>query len=185
MTKIIPFYSTEYDLARALLRQEERAFGAFYERYSAKLLAICCRYVADRMAAEDVMVEGIMRVFDKIGQFGFHGSFEGWAKRIIVNEALMYLRKQKVFEVPFEQAQHVFYGQEPSDGMEIEGLINLINELPVGYKTVFNLYAIEGYSHSEIAELLHISEGTSKSQLSRARALLQEKIKTLDLIKHQ
>jgi RNA polymerase sigma-70 factor (ECF subfamily) len=128
------------------------------------------------------MVESIMKIFDKVGQFEFKGSFEGWVKRIIVNEALMFLRTKKYTMVEAEAADVANVNVDLSDNLDTEDLVNTINELPVGYRTVFNLYAIEGYSHSEIAEMLNISEGTSKSQLSRARAILQEKIKKKELI---
>jgi RNA polymerase sigma factor (sigma-70 family) len=176
------FTNSEYDLAKALVRKDSKAYELFYNQYSSKILAICCRYISDRMMAEDLMVESIMKIFDKVGQFEFKGSFEGWVKRIIVNEALMFLRTKKYTMVEAEAADVANVNVDLSDNLDTEDLVNTINELPVGYRTVFNLYAIEGYSHSEIAEMLNISEGTSKSQLSRARAILQEKIKKKELI---
>nr|WP_310587938.1 sigma-70 family RNA polymerase sigma factor [Lacihabitans sp. CCS-44] len=95
MAKILSLFETEYDLAKALVKGDADAQRMFYEKFSYKFLAICCRYISDRMAAEDLMVESMMKIFDKVSQFGFKGSFEGWAKRLVVNEALMYLRGKK------------------------------------------------------------------------------------------
>jgi RNA polymerase sigma factor (sigma-70 family) len=178
----MPVFKTEYDLAKALLRGESAAHHRFYEQYSSKMLAVSCRYISDRMAAEDVMVETVMKIFSKINQFSFIGSFEGWVKRIMVNESLMHLRGKKIFEVDVEEAYNIGVEINFDGTLEEEELLKLINDLPLGYRTVFNLYAIEGYSHAEIAEMLNISEGTSKSQLSRARLILQEKIKKNSII---
>jgi RNA polymerase sigma factor (sigma-70 family) len=128
------------------------------------------------MAAEDLMVESMMKIFDKVSQFGFKGSFEGWAKRLVVNEALMYLRSKKMLEVGIDEVNESLNSYDQSLDFESDELMKLIQSLPNGYRTVFNLYAIEGYNHNEIAEMLGISEGTSKSQLSRARAILQEQL---------
>lgn len=144
------------------------------------MLAVCTRYVGDKMEAEDVMIEGFMRVFDKIDQFHFQGSFEGWIRKIMVNEALMYVRSKKVLEVDLDVAIEEPNNYEFSTDVEAEDLMKLIEQLPEGYRTVFNLYAIEGYNHQEIGEMLEISEGTSKSQLSRARAILQSKLMKLE-----
>ena len=128
------------------------------------------------MAAEDVMVESMMRIFEKTTNFDFKGSYEGWSKRVVVNQALGYLRSKKMLEIDVDQV--VLVANNNFEGnLEAEDLLNLVQALPLGYRTVFNLYAIEGYSHAEIAELMGISEGTSKSQLSRARAALQEQLK--------
>lgn len=180
MSKVIPLFGTEHDLARAISEGNSKAQSMLYERYSPKMLAICLRYMADMMEAEDVMIEGFMRIFDKIGQFNFKGSFEGWMRRIMVNEALMRLRKKKIINVELEEVRQESGGVSVESNLNAEELLKLVNELPVGYRTVFNLYAIEGYSHAEIAEQLDISEGTSKSQLSRARALLQERLRLME-----
>jgi RNA polymerase sigma factor (sigma-70 family) len=177
MTKILSLFKSEYDLARALSKSDPKAQQAFYERYSAKFLAICCRYIPDRMAAEDVMVESMMKIFDKVGQFNYNGSFEGWAKRLVVNEALMFLRGKKMLDVSVDDINPLENSFEPVFEFESEELLKLVNALPNGFRTVFNLYAIEGYSHAEIGEMLGISEGTSKSQLSRARVILQGQLK--------
>ena len=174
MAKILSLFENEYDLAKALCKGDASAQRIFYERFSPKFLAICCRYLNDTMAAEDLMVESVMKIFDKVSQFAFKGSFEGWAKRLVVNEALMFLRSKKMFEVSIEEVGELHNSYSQNLDFESDELMKLIQSLPNGYRTIFNLYAIEGFSHAEISELLGISEGTSKSQLSRARAILQE-----------
>lgn len=176
MAKILSLFETEYDLAKALIKGDAYAQRMFYEKFSPRFLAICCRYISDRMAAEDLMVESMMKIFNKVSQFGFKGSFEGWAKRLVVNEALMYLRSKKMLEVGIDEVNESLNSYDQSLDFESDELMKLIQSLPNGYRTVFNLYAIEGYNHNEIAEMLGISEGTSKSQLSRARAILQEQL---------
>jgi len=181
MTKILSLFSTEYKLAQALKQGDIKAQNHLYDRYSGLMLGICLRYMGDKMAAEDVMIKGFMKILDKIDQFNFQGSFEGWIKRIIVNEALMKIRSLKSLEVAIDNLSDTLFETKPSSELEATDLLNMINQLPLGYKTVFNLYAIEGYSHAEVAKKLGISEGTSKSQLSRARALLQNQLSTLEI----
>lgn len=128
------------------------------------------------MEAEDILVTAFVKVFDKIQQFKSEGSFEGWIRRIVVNEALTFLRRNRsmYLETDLEQADREPDYNALSDHLEAEDLLKMIQELPTGYRIVFNLYAIDGYSHKEIAEQLGISENTSKSQLSRARTFLQK-----------
>lgn len=176
MGKLIP--NKEYDLVRAIRRGEEKAYKLFYEQYAAKFLGICCRYINDRMAAEDVMVESMMRIFEKSKQFDFRGSFEGWCRRVVVNQALIYLRSQKTSLFDIDEVVKI--GVKSHLDFREKDILALLATMPVGYRTVFNLYAVEGYSHTEIAEMLEISEGTSKSQLSRARALLKKQLTELE-----
>jgi RNA polymerase sigma-70 factor (ECF subfamily) len=180
MAKLLSLFSNEHDLARAVQRQDHKAQTRLYEKFSSKMLAVCIRYVGDKMEAEDVMIDGFMRVFDKIEQFTFQGSFEGWIRKIMVNEALMYVRNKKMIIVDLEYAVEEVNESSFSTDLEAADLMKLIEELPIGYRTVFNLFAIEGYSHLEISEMLKISDGTSKSQLSRARAMLQAKVMKLE-----
>ena len=128
------------------------------------------------MEAEDILVTAFVKVFDKIQQFKSEGSFEGWIRRIVVNEALTFLRRNRsmYLETELEQADREPDYNALSDHLEAEDLLKMIQELPTGYRIVFNLYAIDGYSHKEIADQLGISENTSKSQLSRARTFLQK-----------
>ncbi len=176
MTKVVSLFVEEYELARAIKQGDQKALKFFYEKYSGKMLAICMRYLSDRMLAEDVMIEAFMKIFDKIGQFSFQGSFEGWVKRIMVNESLMKLRSMKMLELDIESQNIQLPSTSMNDSLAEKEILAMIMDLPAGYRTVFNLYAIEGFSHAEIAEKLGISEGTSKSQLSRARAILQSRI---------
>jgi len=136
------------------------------------------------MEAEDVMVTAFMKVFDHLGQFKGEGSFEGWIRRIMVNEALTHLRKSRnmYLETDIVHAERQPHYDQLSTQLEAEDLINMIQELPAGYRAVFNMYAIDGYSHKEIAEHLGITESTSKSQLNRARAYLQRMLLDLEQI---
>lgn len=138
------------------------------------------------MEAEDVLVTAFTKIFDKIDQFKAEGSFEGWIRRIMVNEALSSIRKNKTMylETDLEAADRQPDYDQLSDHLEAEDLVNLIQELPPGYRVVFNMYAIDGYSHKEIAEELGISENTSKSQLSRARVFLQKLLRNQELALH-
>jgi RNA polymerase sigma factor (sigma-70 family) len=178
MSRILSLFNQEAQLVKALRKQDPKAQRQAYEKYSSRMLGLCFRYAGDEMIAEDIMVEGFMRVFSKIDQFSGDGSFEGWIRRIIVNEALGHLRKQKriLEDTLSDEAENIPDYALADQNLNAEELLDLIGELPVGYRTVFNLYAIEGYAHSEIAVMMGISESTSKSQLHRARALLQKMV---------
>lgn len=170
------YRAKEEELLKGCLKRERSAQKRLYETYSSKMYGLCYRYVKDSMEAEDILVTAFMKVFDKIEQFKNEGSFEGWIRRIVVNEALTHLRRNRsmYLETELEQADREPDYDRLSDHLEAEDLMNMIQELPTGYRIVFNLYAIDGYSHKEIAEQLGISENTSKSQLSRARTYLQK-----------
>lgn len=182
MLRLIPFFTTETQLIAALKRGESRAHKVVYERFSGKMLAVCTRYCANRDDAEEVMIDGFMRVFEKIEQFREDGSFEGWIRRVMVTESLMFLRKNKQWrqEVSMDEVTIEPDYEWADTTVHENDLLRLVNQLPDGYRTVFNLYAIEGYTHAEIAAMLTISEGTSKSQLSRARTMLQTNLKKLE-----
>lgn len=182
MRQLIPFFTSETQLILALKRGDNRAHRVVYERFAGKMLAVCTRYCANQDDAEEVMLDGFMRVFEKIGQFREAGSFEGWIRRIMVTESLMFLRRNKEWrqEVPLEEILVEPDYDWADVAVNENDLLRMVNQLPDGYRTVFNLYAIEGYNHAEIAEMLGISEGTSKSQLSRARMLLQANLKKLE-----
>ncbi|MBO0939384.1 sigma-70 family RNA polymerase sigma factor [Fibrella sp. HMF5335] len=182
MALTIPHYLTESRLVAALQQQEARAQRVVYERYGSRMLAVCMRYVGNHDDAEEVLIDGFMRVYNRIGQFRGDGSFEGWMRRVMVTESLMYLRKNKAWrqEQPLDTITVEPDYEWADANLQSEDLIRLVAQLPDGYRTVFNLYAIEGYNHAEIAELTGISEGTSKSQLSRARALLQQKVRNME-----
>jgi len=168
----------DIDLIESCKRGNRISQQQLYNQYAAKMLALCRRYVPGSAEAEDILIRGFLTVFERIGQFRNEGSFEGWIRRIMVNEALGFLRKQKsLFMYSEIEVAGIEAGTSYTDSsLHTEDLLNLVASLPDGYRTVFNLYAIEGYSHKEIAEMLGISEATSKSQLSRARELLRNKI---------
>ncbi len=150
-----------------------------FEHYGSFLYRVAYRYVRDRMTAEDLVVDSFLKIFEGAANFRFDNlrSFEAWMKRIVINESLMLLRKQANFNLmPESEAIEVPVDDNILDSISSDEIHQLIAELPDGYRTVFNLFAIEGYSHKEIAEQLNINEGTSKSQLNHARKLLQKKI---------
>ncbi len=153
---------------------------AIYDRLASRMFPICIRYAGDRESAQDILQDGFITLFTKLEDFKGDGSFEGWARRIFVTTALMYLRKKDVLKMSDElelarglKAETVTQTQN----LGYKELMELIMTLPPGFRTVFNLYALEGYSHKEIGEMLGISETTSRTQLSRARIWLQNKIK--------
>mgnify|MGYP000521873486 CR=1 FL=1 len=170
--------NTEEQLIADCRRGRQKAQKELYERFAPKMLGVCFRYIHDRDEAEHVMIGGMVKLFEKLSQYQGDGSFEGWVRRIMVNESLMYIRKNKnmSLEVEVDKADSEPDFQSLESNLETADLMALIAELPVGYRTVFNLYAIEGYNHKEIAEMLKINENTSKSQLSRARKILQTKL---------
>ena len=147
------------------------------------MYALCCRYVKDPADAEDVLVTAFMHILERISQYRHEGSLEGWIKRAVINESLSFLRKKKnmFMTTGIEEADVESCNQHHHDPLVAEDIFNMINELPPGYRTVFNMYAIDGYAHKEIAEQLNISENTSKSQLSRARVYLQKLLAQRDI----
>lgn len=164
---------------RACVKQDPRAQRILYELYSPRMLSLCIRYVGERERARDILHDGFITVFEKIGSYNGTGSFEGWLRRIFVNTALMALRKGDVLKYSDELSDS---GKELTVESSVLGnitsseLMRLISTMPPGFRTVFNLFAIEGYNHQEIAKELKISEGSSRSQLSRARLWLQDKL---------
>ncbi|WP_151088603.1 RNA polymerase sigma factor [Hymenobacter baengnokdamensis] len=174
---------TEPDLIAACLRGEPRAQRQLYNQFAGLMLTVCRRYLKRHEDAEEALLLGFAKVFRALPTFRQEGSFEGWIRRIMVNEALMELRRREPLHLSLEEfAQPENLASTPATAdtqLQAEELLTLLQALPTGYRTVFNLYAIEGYSHPEIAEALGISEGTSKSQLSKARAMLQRKLELL------
>lgn len=158
---------------------DRRAQKTIYDFLSPKMYALCLRYMGQRDVAEDVLQDGFVTLFAKLDSFSGEGSFEGWARKIFVNTALMNLRKNDVLKDSEDvDSARSLSSEAPSAVQELgyKELMQIISGLPPGFRTVFNMYVIEGYSHEEIAESLGISVGTSRSQLLRARALLQAKI---------
>lgn len=156
-----------------------------YSLLSGKMFAVCLRYAKNREAAEDLLQEGFVKVFVNIDKFRGDGSFEGWVLRIIVNTAVEHYRKStKMYPVvSVDDINKDIPWADTGDELELEDLMKMIDKLSHGYKTVFNLYVVEGFSHKEIGELLEISEGTSKSQLARARYLLMDMVKKSEIVK--
>ena len=148
------------------------------------LMTICRRYAGDQHEAEDMLQETFISIFSHINQFKFAGSFEGWLKRITVNDAIRILQKRKVRIVGITNDQYEMTSTDINilSDLNTEDLLKLISQLPDGYRMIFNLYVIEGYSHDEIAAMLKIKTATSRSQLSKARAILKDKINLLQKI---
>ncbi len=166
-------------LIDACRRNDANAQQQVYDMFAPKMYGICLRYLKNVHDAEDVLVEGFFKIFTKIHQYSGDGSFEGWIKRIMVNESLMHLRKTNNFRmhVNIDTAHHVSENALALDNLSHKELLVLIQSLPPGYRTVFNMYVIEGYKHREIAEILGISINTSKSQLILAKKKLRDMLK--------
>lgn len=157
-------------------KQDLKAQEELYRLYSAKFFGLCLKYSANYQQAEDNLQDGFITIFKKISQYKNKGSFEGWMKRIIINTALQKFRKEKFFEIINEDQMEETVVEIEEDELSADFLLKTIQDLPNRYREVFNLYALDGYSHKEISEILDISVGTSKSNLARARIILKEKI---------
>ncbi|WP_115460822.1 RNA polymerase sigma factor [Winogradskyella aurantiaca] len=158
-------------------RNDTKAQGQLYQLYASKLFTLCLKYSKNYADAEDNLQDAFITIFKKIDQYNFKGSFEGWMKRIAVNTALQRYRGTAVFDIVKEEnISSVSVEIEDESLFNVDFLLQLIQELPDRYRLVFNLYALDGYTHKEIAGLLEISEGTSKSNLARARLILKQKI---------
>ena len=173
----------ESTLVKRCIDGNQKAQRVLFEKYAPKMLAVCLRYSKDSFQAEDVLQNAFIKVFTKLDTFK-GGSLEGWIRRIIVNTSLDQIRKNQKFQdnVPMDSVEYlVETNSYILEGLQEMDLLKLINEMPEGYKVVFNLFAIEGYSHKEIAEQLGVSENTSKSQYSRARGYLKIKMEELGI----
>ena len=175
----------EDKLIAECLAGKRKAQNELYTRFSPPLYGICLRYAASRFEAQDMLQEGFIKIFAALTTFESKGSFEGWTKRIMINTALNYIRRKAVhqlftdFEEPESIPDAVTQPEEQAPPPDTETMLRLIQELPEGYRMVFNLYVFEEYTHKEIAEVSGISENTSKTQLMRARKLLQKKLSEL------
>ena len=157
-------------------KEDIKAQEQLYRLYANKLFAVCLKYSNSYQQAEDNLQDGFMTIFEKIQQYQDKGSFEGWMKRIMINVTLQKYRKQRVFEIVNEDLLKEPELEIDEELFSVDFLLKIIQELPDRYRQVFNLYALDGYSHKEIGEMLQISTGTSKSNLARARIILKEKI---------
>ena len=174
--KVISLHQEEKELIQLAVENNRHAQQKIYSKFSSKMLSVCRQYIKDLHQAEDVMITAFMKVFTSLKNFEHKGSFEGWIRRTMINECISFIRVQK--QVKFIEDEN--YLEESFNNIEsqfsVEDIQFLIDSLPDGYKMIFNLYVIEGYKHHEIAKMLNINEGTSKSQLSHARKMLQEQI---------
>ena len=179
--KVIQLHKNETKLIERAAKQNREAQHVLYELHAPKMLSVCRYYIKDVYQAEDVMLNGFFKVFKYLKTYKHEGSFEGWIRRIMVRESISHLRQKKTIEFAVED-DYLDQGSANNinTNIEVAEIQHLIDSLPEGYRMVFVMYAIEGYKHNEIAELLKISEGTSKSQLFKARQMLQKKLKELN-----
>lgn len=169
---------SEEEIINGCVEGQGECQKALYDLYSGKMFALCIRYAKHKAEAEDILQEGFIKVFDKIDTFRGEGSLEGWIRRIMIHTAIKYYHKASRQneslgweKLPDSSLQPEVYGQ-----LDADQIMEMIQELPKGYRLVFNLYSLEGYKHKEIADMLDIGESTSRSQLTKARAMLQEMI---------
>ena len=177
--------STE-ELIKRCQDNDRTAQELLYRQYSSILYGLCLKYAPNQMEAEDSLQDAFITIFQRIGQYQGSGSFEGWIKRIAINTVLQKYRQKRLHDLPSddvmeEKLDHDLATAQAS--LPLDFLLSIIQELPERYRLVFNLYVLDGYTHKEIAELLGISDGTSKSNLSRARQLLQQKINAFNTAK--
>ena len=166
---------TDEELIDQCLRNDHRAQKALFDRFSRKMMSVCLRYAETRDEAEDILQDGFVKVFSRLSSYKRQGSFEGWIRRTMVNTALDHLRKVKANRIDVDLSEAEYLAGEDEkvlSNMRTEEVMGLIREMPTGYRTVFNLFAIEGYSHQEIAEELGVTESTSKTQYRKARNYL-------------
>jgi RNA polymerase sigma-70 factor (ECF subfamily) len=165
-------------------KQQPDAQKELYDHFKGKMFGVCMRYVKSSQEAEDIFIEGFYKVLTKINMYKGDGSFEGWVRRIMINESLMHLRKRNnlhlTVELPEKEIADVV--EESDDDFSFEDIMTMLEELPVGYRTVFNLYVFEDYKHREIAEMLSISINTSKSQLILAKKRVLELVKKKEIL---
>lgn len=171
---------TYSEILKSCMDGDSAAQRKLYKALAPKMFAVCIRYMGDRDQAEDILQDGFVTLFNKLDSFSGNGSFEGWARKIFVNTALMSLRKKDALKMSedIDDARSLRSDlPSPVQDLGYKEIMQLVMSLPAGYRTVFNMYVIEGYSHDDIAKALNISNATSRSQLQRARMLLQEKIR--------
>ncbi len=172
------------DILKSCIRGERLAQKAFYQRYKNKMFVLCLRYANSREDAEDILQEGFVKVFRDLHQYKGAGSLEGWVRKVILRVALQYVRRQKQLHTtsdfgPLENMLKVDVEEEPFDRELVRKVLHVMQQMPVGFRTVLNLYVMEGYKHQQIAEELGISVGTSKSQLNRAKKCLRELVEEM------
>ena len=167
---------TEAEIIKGCVRKNVRCQRLLFDAYAGRLMTVCLRYACDTPEAEDMLQESFIRIFEAVDQYRFEGSFEGWLKKIAVNVCLKILQKKRIKFTEISSLELVTTTAEPQtfSSLSENELLKMISELPDGYRIVFNLYVMEGYSHDEIAGMLNIDATTSRSQLLKARRLLQK-----------
>lgn len=176
---------TDEELIDKCLKGDSRAQKALFDKFSRKMMSVCLRYIGDREKAEDVLQDGFIKVFKNLDKFKQEGSFEGWIRRTIINTSLDQLRKNKnaPIDTDISEAEYLAADNEKVlSRLRVEEIMELVQNMPTGYRTVFNLYAIEGYSHQEIADELGVTESTSKTQYRKARNYLMNIIVEIENI---
>lgn len=177
LRRITRSWLTLQELIQGCKKQDLKAQEALYRQYSSILFGICLKYSPNQVEAEDSLQDAFITIFNRIEQYEGKGSFEGWMKRVAVNTVLQKYRKKKLYDIPNEQQLEDEEDVSVEDtSLPLDYLLKIIQELPDRYRLVFNLYVLDGYSHKEIADMLGISDGTSKSNLARARMILKKKI---------
>lgn len=176
---------TENDIIQGCIKEDRHCQQHLFNRYAGKMMTVCLRYARHRMEAEDILQDAFIKVFDNIHRFESKGSFEGWIRRIVVNTALKNASRHSFQKEIMGTDNILETSEDPSvlSKLSEDEILRLIQQLPDGYRTVFNLYCIEGYSHREIGEALGIEESTSRSQLVKSRNMLQNKVKDAQKIK--
>lgn len=173
---------TDKELVDGCIREDRKYQKILWNLYSSKLMALCLRYCKKQEEAEDALMESFVRIYDKMPTFRYQSSLETWMRRIAVNISINKLRAQKdIWQELSESEYELGYTDQGLQQLEAKQIMQLVERLPVGYRTVFNLFAVEGYSHKEIAEILGIDEGTSRSQLAKARKALQDYLQQLNI----
>lgn len=176
--KVIPLFRNESKLIAGAIKNNRASQQRLYDIHSGKMLSVCRMYIKDLHHAEEVMLNGFFKVFNHLSDFKNEGSFEGWIRRIMIRESISFLRSRKKLEFGEEEIEETGTGYNNIQShINVEDIQRMIDDLPEGYKIVFVMYAVEGYKHQEIARILGITEGTSKSQLFKARKMLQEQFK--------
>ncbi len=170
---------SESDLIKGCIENDRRMQEELYRRFSPRMYAVCLRYAGNAEEAEDILQDGFIKIFNKLSSFRKEGSFEGWIRRVFVNTAIEHFRRKRYLQPVTEKEENTLEGNYLSvlDDLAERDILELVQQLSPGYRTVFNMYVVEGYTHKEIGEMLGISEGTSKSQLSRAKVILQQMVK--------
>jgi RNA polymerase sigma-70 factor (ECF subfamily) len=176
-------FESESDIIEGCILGNPRLQRMLYEKFSPKMYALCIRYAGNTDDAQDILQDGFVKVYSNIGKYKGTGSFEGWIRRIIVNTAIEHFRKKNMLYSIDEKTEIQLADENTNifNQLEAKELLEIIKSMPAGYRTVFNLYAVEGYTHKEIASMMNLTEGTSKSQYARAKSWLQEKIKKMQL----